>query len=213
MIGIKGGKEAKEDMHNNRPRYEFRAFAQHFGLIEERLRRFSKLDNFRESSEVYIVSAGNRKNNVKIRYNTLDIKVLLKEEKGLQQWSPLTRVGFPLEMGSVRNEVFPRLGVAVPEFKRTVYTLDQYLEEIVRPHPELSIARVFKRRFGYIINGCLSEIAELLINSAAIKTVSVESVNIEELLQTKDMLGLHGYENVNYLLAIKRILGIEPLPE
>jgi len=213
MITIKGGKEGKEGMHNNLPRYEFRAFARNFGLIEERLRRFSELDNFRESSEIYIVSAGNRKNNVKIRHNTLDIKVLLKEEKGLQQWSPLTKLEFPLEMGFIRNEVSPHLGVAIPEFKRSEYTLDQYLEEIVRPHPELFIARVFKRRFGYIINGCVSEIAELLINSAAIKTVSVESVNIEELLKTKEMLGLHGYENVNYLLAIKRILGIEPLPE
>jgi hypothetical protein len=200
-------------MHNKRPRYEFRAFAQNFGLIEERLRSFSKLDNFRESSEVYIVSADNSKNNVKIRYNTLDIKVLLKEEKGLQQWSPLTKQEFPLETGFIRNKVLPRLGVSIPKFKRSEYTLDQYLEDIVRPHPELFIARVFKRRFGYIINGCISEIAELIINSTAMKTVSLESVNIEELLETKEILGLHGYENVNYILAIKRILGIEPLPE
>jgi hypothetical protein len=200
-------------MHNKRPRYEFRAFAQNFGLIEERLRSFSKSDNFRESSEVYIVSADNSKNNVKIRYNTLDIKVLLKEEKGLQQWSPLTKQEFPLETGFIRNKVLPRLGVSIPKFKRSEYTLDQYLEDIVRPHPELFIARVFKRRFGYIINGCISEIAELIINSTAMKTVSLESVNIEELLETKEILGLHGYENVNYILAIKRILGIEPLPE
>ncbi len=200
-------------MQNNRPRYEFRAFAQNFGLIEERLRRFSRLDNFRESSELYIISAGNRKNNVKIRYDTLEIKVLLKEEKGLQQWKPITRLQSPLKMRVIRDEVFPHLGAPIPEFERSEYTLEQYLEEIVRPHPQLFLASVFKRRFGYIINGCVSEIAELLINGAAIKTVSVESVNTDKLLKAKEILGLRGYENVNYLLAIKRILGIEPLPE
>jgi hypothetical protein len=91
--------------------------------------------------------------------------------------------------------------------------LEQYLEEIVQPHPQLVLARLFKRRFGYTINGCISEIAELLINGVAIKTIAVESVDVETVLNAKEMLGLQEYENVNYLLAIKRILGIAPLPE
>ena len=57
------------------------------------------------------------------------------------------------------------------------------------------------------------EIAELLINGAAIKTIAVESVDVEAALKAKEMLGLQEYENVNYLLAIKRILGMVPLPE
>ena len=79
------------------------------------------------------------------------------------------------------------------------------------PHPEVVLARVLKRRFGYTINGCISEIAELLINGAAIKTIALESADIEVVLKVKQKLGLHEYENVNYLLAIKRILGMEPL--
>ena len=67
------------------PRYEFRAFAQNFGLAEEKIRKLSKLDKFRESSEIYILSPDNNENNVKIRYHTLEIKVLIKEEKGLQR--------------------------------------------------------------------------------------------------------------------------------
>ena len=77
-------------------------------------------------------------------------------------------------------------------------------------HPELALARVFKRRFGYTINGCISEIAELLINGAAIKTMALESADIKTVLKVRQKLGLHEYENVNYLLAIKRILGMEP---
>lgn len=95
---------------------------------------------------------------------------------------------FPLKMEIIRDEVFPVLGVAIPEFKRIEYTLTQYLEDIVNPHTELVLARVFKRRFGYTIDGCTSEIAELLINGAAIKTVAVESVNVEAVLKPKRCL-------------------------
>jgi hypothetical protein len=200
-------------MQEIRPRYEFRAFAQHFGLVEEKMRNLSKLEKFRESSEIYILSPGNNENNIKIRYDTLDIKVFVKTEKGLQQWNPRMRGEFPMKMEVIRDEVFAALGVAVSEFNRAEYTLEQYLEEIIKPHPETVLARVFKRRFGYTINGCISEIAELLVNGAAIKTVAVESVDVEAILKAKEILGLQEYENVNYLLAIKRILGMEPLAD
>jgi hypothetical protein len=192
------------------PRYEFRAFAQSFGLAEEKMRKLSELDKFRETSEIYILSNGNNENNVKIRYDTLDVKVFVKEEKGLQQWKPRLQAEFPMKMEVLRDDVFPALDTAVPKFHRSEYTLGQFLDDIMMPHPELALARVFKRRFGYTINGCISEIAELLINGAAIKTMALESADIETVLKVRQKLGLHEYENVNYLLAIKRILGMEP---
>jgi hypothetical protein len=193
------------------PRYEFRAFAQNFGLAEEKMRQLSKLDKFRESSEIYILSPDNNENNVKIRYHTLDIKVLIKEEKGLQQWRPRLKADFPMQMEVIRDEVFTALGTVVPEFNRSEYSLEQFLDDILMPHPELVLARVLKHRFGYKINGCISEISELLVNGAAVKTMALESADIEAVLKAKEMLGLHEYENVNYLLAIKRILGMQPL--
>ena len=42
------------------PRYEFRAFAQNFGLVETQMRALSKCEMIRESSEIYIVSATNK---------------------------------------------------------------------------------------------------------------------------------------------------------
>ncbi|MGD9228392.1 MAG: hypothetical protein PVF26_17915 [Desulfobacterales bacterium] len=200
-------------MQEIQARYEFRAFAQNFGLIEEKMRKLSKFEKFRESSEIYILSAENNAHNIKIRYDTLDIKVLVKEEQGLQQWHPKMKAGFPMRIKDIRDEVFPALSVAVPEFKRAEYSFNQYLEDIIKPHPDLTIARVFKRRFGYTIGGCISEIAELLINGAAIKTMAVESLDVEAVLQAREILGLEEYENVSYLLAIKRILGMAPLPE
>jgi hypothetical protein len=200
-----------DDTHKIQPRFEFRAFAQNFGLAEDKLRGLSKFDKFRESSEIYIVSADNSETNIKIRDDKLDIKVLVKIEKGLEQWNPQMKAEFPIRMEEVRDELFPALNAAYSDFNRCNYTAEQFLDEIIRPHPKLCLARVFKRRFGYIINGCSAELAELLINGAAIKTVATESIDADAVLKTKAMLGLHEYENVNYLLAIKRILGVEPL--
>jgi len=42
--------------------------------------------------------------------------------------------------------------------------------------------------------------------------VSLESVDVPAILEGKRMLGLDEYENVNYLRAIKRVIGMEPLP-
>ncbi len=194
------------------PRFEFRAFAQNFGLVEDKIRSFSACEKYRESREIYILSAANNENNTKIRDDRMDIKVLEKKEQGLEQWSPRMKGEFPMAVETIRDEVFPAFGVSVPQFERSRYTLSQFLNEIIGPHGHLFAAQVFKCRFGFTVNGCITEIAELLVNGAAIKTVAVESEDAEAVLQTKAMLGLREYENVNYLLAVKRIIGMEPLP-
>jgi len=195
------------------PRFEFRAFAQNFGMVEEKIRKLAEFERFRESSEVYILSAVNNLNNTKIRNKMIDIKRFVKEEKGLQQWEPKMKAEFPTKVNVICDEVFPAFGLDVPVFHRPEYTLAQFLEDIVKPHPELALAYVFKRRYGYRIEGCQAEIADLLINGAAIKTLAVESVDVEAALKVKATLGLQEYENVNYVLAIKRIIGMEPFPE
>lgn len=194
------------------PRYEFRAFAQSFGLVEDKIRSFSACEKYRESREVYILSADNNENNTKIRDKRMDIKVLEKKEQGLEQWSPRMKGEFPMAVATLRDEVFTAFGVSVPQFERSRYTLSQFLNEVIKPHRDLSAAQVFKCRFGFTVNGCITEMADLLVNGAAIKTVAVESEDIAMVLQTQEMLGLREYENVNYLLAIKRIIGMEPLP-
>ncbi len=67
-----------------KPRFEFRAFAQDFGIVEEKIRQLSPVEKIRESLEVYIISAGNNENNTKIRDNKMDIKVFVQEKQGLE---------------------------------------------------------------------------------------------------------------------------------
>jgi hypothetical protein len=194
------------------PRYEFRTFAQNFGIVESNLRKLSRCEIIRESSEIYIVSAANDENNTKIRDNKMDIKVLVEKKKGLEQWNPRMKGEFPMKKEIIQRDVFPAFSVTEPQFNRDEYTLEQYLEEIIIPHEQLAPVSVFKRRFAFTINGCITEIAQLLINGAAIQTVAVELENVDAILKAIDILGLNDYENINYLLAIKRIIGMAPLP-
>ena len=69
-------------------RYEFRAFANDFGIVEEAIHRCAQVAHYRESLEVYIVSAGNDENNTKVRGGLMDIKVLVNRYQGLEQWNP-----------------------------------------------------------------------------------------------------------------------------
>ncbi len=200
-------------MSEVKPRFEFRTFAQNFGLVINKMRKASPVDKIRESAEIYIMSAGNSENNTKVRDDLMDIKVFVTKDRGLEQWNPRMKGSFPMKASMIRDEVFPAFGVAVPDFKREEYTLAQFIGEIIRPHKDLVPVSVFKRRYGFMVNNCITEYAELLINGAAIQTVAVESVSVEDILKAKEMLGLTEHENINYLHSIKRIIGMEPLPE
>ncbi|MBN1154411.1 hypothetical protein JXB12_05760 [candidate division KSB1 bacterium] len=199
-------------MTDIKPRFEFRAFAQSFGIVEEKMRSLSPVENIRESLEIYIMSSGNNENNTKIRDNLMDIKVFVQETKGLQQWNPRMKGSFPMSAEMLQNDVFPAFGVTMPQLKREVYTLEQYIKEIIQPHPDLVAVNVFKRRFALTINSCIAEIAEVYINGAKLMTANLESVDVDAILEAKKMTGLDNYENVNYLLAIKRVIGMELLP-
>lgn len=199
-------------MADIQPRYEFRAFAQDFGMVETKMRRLAKCEQIRESSEIYIVSAANSENNTKIRDGKMDIKVFVEKREGLEQWNPRMKGEFPMKTEVLRREVFPAFGVPEPDFRQEAYSLSAYLDEIIFPHPRLTAVDVFKLRFAFTVNGCIVETAQLLINGAAIRTVAVEHTDIGAILKAKEMLGLQEYENVNYLRAIKRIIGLERLP-
>ena len=194
-------------------RYEFRAFAQDFGIVEQAIRRHARVDRYRESLEVYIMSADNDENNTKVRGGLMDIKVLVNHDRGLEQWIPRMKGEFPLPRQVIREEVLPALGVAVPNLKRAVSSFEEYIDGIIGPHPDLAAVSVFKQRSGFDIDGCTVELANVTINGAMTRTVCLESTDPDRVLETRTRLYLDDYENVNYLLAIKRVIGMTPLPE
>jgi hypothetical protein len=199
-------------MEGIKPRFEFRTWAKNFGKVEQKLYDLSSCEKIRESKEIYIISAGNNENNTKIRDKLMDIKVLVQEKKGLEQWDPLMKGEFPMGATMLREEVFPAFGVEMPELSHNEYSLDMFLRDDIQPHPKIIPVQVFKRRFAFTVEDCITELGEIQFNGAAQQTVAVESVDIEAILKAKDMLGLNDYENLNYLRSIKRVLGMEPFP-
>ena len=196
------------------PRYEFRAFGHHFDKQVEKMNQLSKVERIRHIYEIYLMSVGNTKNNVKIRKKMMDIKVLLDKKKGLELWEPYMIGEFPLKAEILNSEVFPAFGVEVPAFERKIYTLDQFLKELIEPDPDIVAVYTEKKRYGYTINNCICEIAEVLVNGALIKTICIESEVVDKVLETKTMIGFtEEAENLNYPLAIKRVIGMAPRPE
>ena len=200
-------------MNETVARYELRAFANDFGIVEEAIRSCARLAHYRESLEVYIVSAGNDENNTKVRGGLMDIKVLVDRYQGLEQWNPRMKGEFPLPRHAIRDAAFPAFGVAVPDLKRNEYSLKQYLDEVIGPHLDLAAVSVYKQRSGFDIDGCTVELANVTINGASMRTACLESTDPELVLETRTRLHFDGYENVNYLLAIKRVIGMAPLPD
>lgn len=187
-------------------RWEWRTFADDLGAAEERIRSFP-CDKVRHSSEVYILSK-NSMDNTKIRDMLMDIKTLQQVNADkLEQWCPVMKAGFPLDR-EVLGKVFSAWRVSLPVLRSKDYGYDEFLAELVKPHAELRAVQVDKERHGFMINGCIVEIANLKFDGQAIRTAAVEMEDPDNVAKTVRELRLDNFENVNYLKALKRFAGM-----
>lgn len=199
----------------SKPRFEFRSFGQNFDLAHFRMSRLSvpvpeKVWE-RHSDEIYIISRTNDINNTKIRDGKMDIKTLVQTYQGLEQWNPLMKGEFPMKAEIIRNEIFPAFQVPLPQLGKDEYSFEEFMQ-LIYAHPDLAAVRVHKQRFGYMVNDTICEYAVVLINGARVVTVSSESTEVDDILKTISDLKLDGVENINYLQAIKRVIGMIQKP-
>lgn len=205
---------SKEEMkigEQSKPRFEFRTFGQNFDNAAKRMARFStpvpeKLWE-RRSDEVYILSRTNDINNTKIRDGKMDIKTYVQTIDGFEQWNPLMKGEFPIAASVLRDEVFPAFQVKIPELHKEEYTYDEFIY-LVDQHPDLQAVSVHKQRFGYMVNNTICETGNVFINGAKVVTINSESTEVEDIKKTIQDIGLEGVENINYLQAIKRVIGM-----
>lgn len=195
----------------SKPRFEFRSFGQNFDAATKRMARLSmpvpeKVWE-RYSDEIYILSRTNDINNTKVRDGKMDIKTYVQTVDGLEQWNPLMKGEFPIQASVLKNEVFPAFQVKMPELTKDVYTFDEFMD-IISSHPDLAAVKVHKQRFGYMVNNTICEYGEVLINGARVMTINSESTEVEDIKKTVKDIGMEGVENINYLQAIKRIIGM-----
>ncbi len=208
MSSLQIGEESK-------PRFEFRSFGQQFDAAHQRMARLSvpvpEAVWERHSDEVYILSRTNDVNNTKIRNGKMDIKTYIQSVDGLEQWNPLMKGEFPMAREMLVDEVIPAFQVDLRLPQQDAFTLDEFLA-LVRAHAELQAVRVHKQRFGYMVNDTLCEYGLVLINGARVATINSESTEIDDIKKTIADVGLEGVENINYLQAIKRVIGMIDRP-
>lgn len=195
----------------SKPRFEFRTFGQCFCDAHKRMARLSvpvpeKVWE-RQSDEIYILSRTNDVNNTKIRDGKMDIKTFVQTVDGLEQWNPLMKGEFPISKEVLEKEVFPAFMVKMPALDKEAYSYDEFME-MVEANPDLAAVRVHKQRFGYMLNDTICEVGNVLINGAKVMTINSESTEIEDIKKTIKAVGLEGVENINYLQAIKRVIGM-----
>ncbi len=194
----------------SKPRFEFRTFGQNFIKEADRMARLSvpipeKLW-VRHSPEVYIMSRTNDINNTKIRDGKMDIKTYVQTVDDLEQWNPLTKTNFPVSVDFLKSDIFPAFQVELPHFDKKEYNHDAFLA-MVKRHSDLQAVSVIKERFGYMVNDTICEVGNILVNGAKVMTINSESTEIEDIIKTMTDVGLTDVENINYLQAIKRIIG------
>ena len=151
------------------------------------------------------------KNNTKIRDGKMDIKTFVTEKEGLEQWNPLMKGEFPIAASVLEKEVFPAFAVDMPSLSKDTYTLDEFLE-MVRANSSLKAVSVEKQRFGYMVNDTICEVANVWINGAKLVTINSESTVLADILKTMKDVGIEGCENINYLQAVKRVIGMIDKP-
>jgi exopolyphosphatase/guanosine-5'-triphosphate,3'-diphosphate pyrophosphatase len=188
------------------PRWEWRIFGDHFGGAEARLADASP-EGVEESGELYLLSPAGEES-VKVRDDLLDVKHLLQvSESGLEQWQPVLKASFPVAAADV-EAALSRLRTAVPPIERDAYTLDQLLDELVRPSRDVRIAKVRKRRTRYTLGGCMTELTTVQADGRATRTLAVESEDPARVVAVVRELGLAMRPNVSVPRGLKALLGI-----
>ncbi len=157
--------------------------------IRERLERLASPKKT-VSQETYLVSATTDKCNVKIRAGLMDIKLLVAEDRGLEQWSPILKAPFPLESSVVATQVFPSLELPPPVLAKSEYTLDEFLGDVMRADSRITIVDVSKTRYQFSIGVCAAEYAQITLNGVPRDTVAVESVDPDAVLKLVGDLGV-----------------------
>ncbi len=208
-------KEKMEIGAISKPRFEFRSFGQNFEEAHARMARLSvpvpeKVWR-RTSDEIYIISRANDINNTKIRDGKMDIKTYVQTVDGLEQWNPLMKGEFPISREVLEKEVFPAFMVEMPALDKDTYIFEEFLA-MVEANRDLAAVRVHKERFGYMVNDTICEVGNVLINGAKVVTINSESTEIEDIKKTIADCKLEGVENINYLQAIKRVIGMSNKP-
>jgi exopolyphosphatase/guanosine-5'-triphosphate,3'-diphosphate pyrophosphatase len=187
------------------PRWEWRTFADALPELEGRLAAFEQ-GLVEDSDETYVLSCPSGAS-VKVRGGQMDVKELVEvNDDGLEQWRPILKAAFPLPAADAAT-VLTALGVGEPVFERGEYSLEQLLDELVEPRPELRAVAVHKHRAHYTVDGCMAELSSFRTDSGDRQTFAVESTDARAVTEAVRKLGFDTRPNINVPRGLKSLAG------
>jgi hypothetical protein len=192
---------------NAASRYEFRVWAASLAEVRKRLEKLSRPQPAEQSRETYVVSDATDDTNAKIRAGTMDIKILLRTDRNLEQWNPYLKADFPINAALIAERIFPALHVDPPELRQQLFTAEGFVETVVKPHTRLVAVDLQKVRRRYLLDVCAAERAEVEIDGSVVQSVGVESSSPRAVLDAIGELAIGGCPNVSYVRQIKSMLG------
>ncbi len=164
-----------------------------------------------ESAETYIVSADSP-HNVKIRDGQLDVKVLEQTRPDdLELWRPVFKQPFPVVARDLAP-VWNAWAIGEPALPRASYTMEQFLDEVVAPVPELRVVPITKHRAHFTILGCSAERAMVGAARGRWDTLALEDEDPEKILLARRTLGRALPPGTSYPAMLKRIAGMGSMP-
>ena len=188
-------------------RWEWRTFGDRFRTADAVFARFEP-SAIQDSDELYLVVPGD--NNVKIRDDLMDIKVLREvDTNGLERWEPIMKAAFPLEPDDVRTVMQAlRLPVPEPAASMTREAFSDHVRStgvgIVRP------VNVHKHRIRYRVGDGAAERTVIQAEGRSTWTIAVESPDPAAVYRAVEILGFADYLNMSYEVGLTDLLADHP---
>ncbi|EGT0643981.1 MULTISPECIES: hypothetical protein [Citrobacter] len=191
------------------PRAEFRVFGH--GIIERVKEKMwdAKATLFKARKmpeETYFLSLHTDTVNVKVRDGLLDIKTKTGETpEGYEIFQPRGKFQFPVQREELAT-ILQHLHVNMALDKES-YTLEEFTN-MARASSDLVPVKVEKMRYGFSVNGIISEYAQVWFNGAMVETACCESEDYAGIKAVVAALGLDELPNTNYLKAARQVVGM-----
>jgi len=187
------------------PRWEWRTFGDRLGADGGPFAGVRR-ESVQESDELYLLSSENDEC-VKIRDGLLDVKHLEHvNDDGLEQWRPVSKEAFPVSKEDVRA-VLASLGVAPTPLARDIYTVDDFIADVVEPAATLRAVRVHKHREHFLLDGCMAELTDLRFDGRETRTIAIESEDPALVTAAVGKAGMGSLENVSLPRGLKALTG------
>lgn len=200
---------SSSDAEKITPRAEFRVFGHGIiaGVKEKMWEAKATLFKARKMpDETYFLSVHTDAVNVKVRDGLLDIKTKVGETpEGYEIFQPRGKFQFPVKREELAT-ILQHLEVSIP-LEQENYTLEAFIA-MAKASGELIPVNIEKMRYGFSVNGIISEYAQVWFNGALMETACCESENYEGIKATVTALGIEGLPNTNYLKAARQVVGL-----